>query len=171
MRQKEQMLLPAQRWSVPADLERSVHIRCIQKQDLPVLLAFCKAHADLEQSFFDSGSKLERWSQYLFDPALDIHCWMLEFDGQLIGYATFMRQFSTWDADFYLYLDCLYLADNFRSQGFGVLVMQAIKDYAQTKNYPTIQWQTPSFNHRAIAFYKRLGAASKSKERFFWDMS
>ena len=101
------MLLLAQRWSVPADLERGLIIRDIRQEDLPVLLEFCQAHARLEQSPFDPASKLERWSQYLFDPGLGIHCWMLEFERELIGYATFMRQFSTWDADFYLYLDCL----------------------------------------------------------------
>lgn len=168
---KEQMLLLAQRWSVLANLKQGLIIRSVQKEDLPVLLNFCIAHADLEQSPFDPIAKLERWSQYLFDPGLGIHCWMLELEGQLIGYTTFMRQFSTWDADFYLYLDCLYLDENFRGQGFGVEVMQAIKDYAQAGNYPAIQWQTPSFNHGAIAFYKRLGAKSKPKERFFWDMS
>ncbi|NRB48986.1 MAG: GNAT family N-acetyltransferase [Saprospiraceae bacterium] len=146
-------------------------IRKIQRENLPTLLEFCKAHADLEQSPFDPMAKLERWSQYLFNPGLGIYCWMLELEGELIGYATFMRQFSTWDADFYLYLDCLYLAEHFRGQGFGVQVMQAIKDYAKRKNYSMIQWQTPTFNHGAIAFYKRLGAESKPKERFFWDLS
>ena len=168
---KGKMLLLAQRWSVPAELKQSLVIRNIQREDLPTLLEFCKAHADLEQSPFDPIAKLDRWSRYLFDPELGIHCWMLEIERELIGYATFMQQFSTWDADFYLYLDCLYLHENYRGQGFGAEVMQAIKDYAQAKNYPVIQWQTPSFNHGAIAFYKRLGAASKSKERFFWDMS
>ena len=105
--QRGQMLLPAQRWNVPADLEERLMIRGVQKEDLPVLLEFCKAHAELERTPFDPIAKLERWSQYLFDPGLGIHCWMLEFERELIGYATFMRQFSTWDADFYLYLDCL----------------------------------------------------------------
>lgn len=168
---KEQMLLLVQRWSVPAELEPSLIIRGVQKEDLPALLRFCKAHADLEQSLFDPIAKLERWGQYLIDPGLGIYCWMLEFEGQLIGYATFMRQFSTWEADFYLYLDCLYLHENFRRQGFGGQVMRAIKDYAKGKGYSMIQWQTPTFNHRAIAFYKRLGAESKPKERFFWDLS
>ncbi len=168
---KAQMLLLVQRWSVPADFKQSLIIRNIQREDLPTLLEFCQAHADLEQSPFDPKAKLERWSQCLFDPGLGIHCWMLEIEGQLIGYATFMRQFSTWDAHLYLYLDCLYLAENFRGQGFGAQVMQAIKDFAQKESYSIIQWQTPVFNQEAIAFYKGLGAASKPKERFFWDMS
>ena len=164
------MLLRAQRWSVPAEFEGGLTVRNIRREDLPVLLTFCKAHARLEQTTFDPASKLERWSQSLLDPELGIHCWMLEFEGQLIGYASLMRQFSTWDADFYLYLDCLYVEANFRGRGFGAEVMQVIKDYAQKWNYPVIQWQTPSFNHGAIAFYKRLGAESKTKERFFWKL-
>ncbi|MBL4707385.1 MAG: hypothetical protein JKY48_02970 [Flavobacteriales bacterium] len=31
-----------------------------------------------------------------------------------------------------------------------------------------IQWQTPDFNVDAIRFYKRRGATSKLKGRFFW---
>ena len=33
-----------------------------------------------------------------------------------------------------------------------------------------IQWQTPEFNKRAIKFYDRIGAQSKSKMRYFLDV-
>lgn len=160
-----------QRLNVPADLGGKLTIRDMQRKDLPILLKYCEAHARFEQSPFDPEGKMERWEQFFFDPSLSIRCWMLEYLGQVIGYTTFMPQFSTWDAEYYLYLDCLYLDEGFRGGGLGAQVMQALNDYAQRHHYAAIQWQTPSFNQGAITFYQRQGAESKPKQRFVWKVS
>ena len=34
-----------------------------------------------------------------------------------------------------------------------------------------IKWQTPTFNTRAIKFYDRIGGKSKSKERYFFEVT
>lgn len=44
--------------------------------------------------------------------------------------------------------------------------MEKIKEYAKAENCTIIQWQTPSFNKKAIDFYRKIGGISKSKERF-----
>ena len=42
-----------------------------------------------------------------------------------------------------------------------------MKEFGRQQNIYLIQWQTPDFKARAIKFYKRIGATSKLKERFF----
>lgn len=80
---------------------------------------------------------------------------------------TFMKQFSTWDAAFYLYLNCLYFEPKARGLGLGKQVMEYIWVFAKAENCFQVQWQTPDFNENAIGFYKKVGAISKNKERFF----
>ncbi|WP_148639138.1 GNAT family N-acetyltransferase [Aquimarina longa] len=95
---------------------------------------------------------------------------MIEESKEIIGYTTFMKQFSTWDANFYIYLDCLFIKEKARGKGLGMFIMERVKEYAKSKNCKIIQWQTPDFNQKTINFYQKLGAVSKSKERFFWNV-
>lgn len=139
-------------------------------KDVEQLIDLCAAHAAYERVSFDKSQKKEKLNKQLFSIENNLQCLVVESDNQLVGYATYMKQFSTWDADFYVYLDCLFLKETTRGNGLGKQLMEKIKEYAVAENCIEIQWQTPSFNSRAISFYKRLGAGSKTKERFFWSV-
>lgn len=143
-------------------------LRFARQDDLPQIVDLCKAHALYEQAKYEHQNKSEILSKFLFGPSPSIKCLVIEQKRTLIGYATFMKQFSTWDANWYIYLDCLFLMENVRGMGFGKLIMEKIKEYALTENCKIIQWQTPTFNEKAILFYRGIGATSKTKERFFW---
>jgi len=73
---------------------------------------------------------------------------VVEQESLIVGYATFMKQFSTWDTDFYIYLDCLFLKENTRGNGLGGLIMEKIKEYA--KNQIAV-----SFNGKHLILIKR----------------
>ena len=81
-----------------------------------------------------------------------------------------MKQFSTWDSDFYIYMDCLFLMEESRGFGIGEKLIAKIKQEGQNIKCNHIQWQTPDFNVRAIKFYNRTGAMSKTKKRFFLEI-
>ena len=146
-------------------------IRNAIQKDVPAIIDLCQAHAAFEKADFDTTNKVELLSAHLFHPDGLVKCLVVEFENDIAGYATYMRQFSTWDAEFYIYLDCLYLKEKYRGQGLGKQLMQRIKADAKALNCNMIQWQTPDFNEKAIRFYQKLGAISKSKERFFWLVS
>ncbi len=67
----------------------------------------------------------------------------------------------------YLYMDCLFVKEFARGLGIGEKLVRQIEMEGKKLNCHLIQWQTPDFNTPAIRFYERLGATSKSKERFF----
>ena len=142
-------------------------IRFIKPRDLDGLVVLCQEHAEYEKSDYVSLGKKESLSKHLFAKDPTLYCLVLELDSQLIGYATFMKQFSTWDSAFYLYMDCLFLNELSRGLGLGELIMNRIKTEAVNLGCDLIQWQTPDFNTGAIRFYNRIGATSKTKERFF----
>ncbi len=144
-------------------------IRKAQLNDINQIIRLCKAHAAYEKATFNDNNKAELLTRYLFEKANGLQCLVVEEHQHLIGYATFIKQFSTWDADYYVYLDCLFLDDSVRGQGIGTQLMAMIKEYAVSEHCFTIQWQTPNFNTNAIRFYKKLGAQSLSKERFFFN--
>jgi|TARA_R100000789_G_C3012925_1_gene151780 GNAT superfamily N-acetyltransferase len=144
-------------------------IRIAEKIDFEAIKKLVKAHAKFEKVSALSDNNLDKLSNYIFSTDV-VKCLVVELNNEIIGYATFMKQFSTWDANYYLYLDCLYLSEKTRGKGIGAQIMNKIKVYAKSINCSEIQWQTPDFNKEAIDFYKKLGADSKTKERFNWKI-
>lgn len=145
-------------------------IRSVESRDLEELVDLCSLHAEYERADYDPTNKAELLEKYLFGERPILHCLVVEAQGGgLLGYATYIEQFATWEAAYYLYLDCLYIREGQRSKGLGAQLMDQIKSEAQRLGCTHIQWHTPDFNKRAIQFYKRIGAYHKTKERFFWE--
>ncbi|MEM1122895.1 MAG: GNAT family N-acetyltransferase [Bacteroidota bacterium] len=147
---------------------KSPDIRFASPRDLPRIIELCQAHAAFEKASYQVAGKAALLKKYFFETPVIAYCLLVEINQQVVGYATFMKQFSTWDAHFYLYLDCLYFEPQARGLGFGKKVMEHVKTFAKAENCTEIQWQTPDFNKKAIRFYDKLGAVSKTKERFIW---
>ena len=145
-------------------------IRFAEERDIKEIIKLCALHAAFERAAFNVSNKEELLSKHLFSGSDVLKCLVVEENNHIVGYATFMKQFSTWNAQFYIYLDCLFFKEEMRSRGLGTKLMNRIKTYARTKNCDIIQWQTPDFNINAIKFYQKLGAISKTKERFFWKV-
>jgi GNAT superfamily N-acetyltransferase len=143
-------------------------IRAAVPADVPELLQLFREHAAYEQAEYNDNGQKGRLYSALFGENPKLECLVVESEGHLLGYASFMMQFSTWDAADYLHLDCLFLREQARNLGIGQELMQHIRSVAISRNCSLIQWQTPDFNHDAIRFYKRLGAVAKAKQRFFW---
>ncbi|MDW5290283.1 GNAT family N-acetyltransferase [Formosa sp. PL04] len=145
-------------------------IQYAKESDIPQIIELCKAHAKFEQADYEQTNKIELLSKFLFAENPSLKCLVVKQEELLIGYATFMKQFSTWDTHFYIYLDCLYLKENKRGKGLGKMLMEKIQEYGKSENCTIMQWQTPDFNKKAIGFYNSIGGTSKSKERFYLNI-
>lgn len=143
-------------------------IRFIQEKEIDALLVLCAKHADYEKTNYDPKGKKEALTQALFTEKPDLYCLVAVLNEKIVGYATYTKQYSTWDARHYIYMDCLFLTEETRGQGIGKAMMERIKIEALHWGCQLIQWQTPDFNVDGMRFYNRLGAVSKSKERYFW---
>ncbi|NNF06492.1 MAG: GNAT family N-acetyltransferase [Candidatus Eisenbacteria bacterium] len=126
----------------------------------------CHEHALYEKANYTFDGKKEALRTHLFGPDPACYCLVAETSSGLIGYTTYMKQFSTWDAYYYVYMCCLFLRPEARGLSIGLELMDRIKDYAQANGCPEIQWQTPVHNSRAISFYDRNGGVSLDKKRY-----
>ena len=142
-----------------------------QREQIPLLVSLCAAHAEFERCEYNPEGKLERLSNDIFANDPKLYCRVAIVDGVCVGYITWMRQYSTWDAGEYLYMDCLFLDGKYRSKGIGVALVNEMKGFGRENGIKSIQWQTPDFNKRAIKFYQRISASSLSKERFFLEIT
>lgn len=143
-------------------------IRAARIEDISSLVELCKEHAAFEQAEYAENGQAARLTGALFGADKQVFCLVVVTpDGELAGYATYMPQYATWDANHYMHLDCLYLRPEMRNRGIGKQLVEQIAHEAWALGCVNMQWQTPSFNSRAIAFYERLGATAYSKQRFF----
>jgi GNAT superfamily N-acetyltransferase len=92
---------------------------------------------------------------------------VVEAQREVVGYMTATLEYSTWEAQVYVHMDCLYLREPFRGRGLGRGMIQVLRAFAAERNCRLIQWQTPVENADGIAFYERIGARSKAKRRYF----
>ncbi len=153
----------------------SATIRDANRDDVDAILWLCSQHAKFEQVTFsksgpDALPQSDALAEYLFADSSAVRCLVVEQNGQLVGYTSFVLQESTWRARPYLYMDCLFLIDQVRGEGIGQALMDAVRREATSLNCDRVQWQTPSFNSNAIRFYHRLGATSKDMTRFTWHI-
>ncbi len=144
------------------------NIRSAKPDDIDEIIALCAEHAVLEKAAFDPRGKAERLAHHLFGTAPRAHCLVLEgTDGRLLGYATYALEFSTWDAEFFFHVDCLYLRPEARNQGVGWLFGKRIASEMVASGVGSMQFQTPPFNSPAIRIYEAMGATRKDKVRFY----
>ena len=144
-------------------------IRACTEKDLPRLVELCSKHSEFEQASYDPTGKADLLKIALFSDSPKLFCSVIEADENLQGYFSYTFDYSTWDAQTFLYLDCLYLEPTYRGNRIGEIVFEKLKEIAKQKNCINIQWQTPIFNQRAIKFYHRIGGKEKDKVRFFID--
>lgn len=144
-------------------------IRECTEIDLPKLLELCGKHSKFEQTIYDPTGKENSLKKALFSDSPKLFCFVIESQNILQGYFSYTFDFSTWDAQTFLYLDCLFLEPEYRGHRIGEVVFEKLKEIAKQNGCVNIQWQTPIFNERAIKFYNRIGGKGKDKVRYLID--
>ncbi|SIT12117.1 GNAT family N-acetyltransferase [Belliella pelovolcani] len=142
-------------------------IRALEPKDIPRLIELSEAHAWYEGAKYNRTGKEEKLQTHFFKEEGKIKCWVVEIEGFLEGYVVLSLEFSTWDADYYYHMDCLFITEKVRGNGIGSEILIKIKEFANAQKIEQIQWQTPIENIRAIDFYLNNGAISKDKKRFY----
>lgn len=82
---------------------------------------------------------------------------------EIVGYVTHFFAYYTWIGKS-LYMDDLYVKEEFRGHGIGTELINKVIEYAKTTNCQKVKWQVSEWNKPAIEFYKSLGASIDSVE-------
>ncbi|MFB8238108.1 GNAT family N-acetyltransferase [Kitasatospora purpeofusca] len=158
--------MPASTPATPVTPVTPGAIRPATPADLPAIARLCAAHAAFEGAGPVPADLASRLELALFDPRPRAWCLVVDRGGELVGYASWSREFSTWQANDYVHLDCLFVTEPHRGEGWGRALLDAVKDAAAAHGAAEVQWQTPDWNADAIRFYHRAGAQGRPKVRF-----
>lgn len=141
-------------------------VRALQRSDLDRLVELMAQHAAYERAAFSPQGKARRLAGFLFGPQPRARCLVAVVGEKVVGFTTFAKEFSTWDAAEYLHMDTLFVEAGYRSAGIGQMLLDAVHEAAGRDDVVNIQWQTPDWNEGAIRFYQRIGALGSAKVRF-----
>lgn len=75
-----------------------------------------------------------------------------------VGHAIFFETFSTFVGRNCLYLDDLYINNNYRGLGYGKKLFKAVAKIAQERKCGRFEWQCLDWNKSSIDFYLSAGA-------------
>jgi GNAT superfamily N-acetyltransferase len=97
-------------------------------------------------------------SEHLFGIPSHAEAMVVEFQGQLIGFALFFKTYSTFLTQPGLHLEDIYIQEPYRAQGIGTALFRSVAQLAVERNYGRLEWTVLDWNESAIAFYRKMGA-------------
>ena len=85
--------------------------------------------------------------------------------GEVVAFALFFTNFSTFLAQPGLYLEDLYVKPEHRGRGIGKALLTRLGRIAVERDYGRFEWSVLDWNENAIRFYERMGATVMTEWR------
>ena len=134
-------------------------IRPARPADVPVIYQLIRDLAAYEKALPEvTGTEQDLRRALLADPPA-VFAHVAEHDGEVVGFALWFLNFSTWAGQHGIYLEDLYVRPDMRRFGLGRALLAELARICVERGYPRLEWWVLDWNQPARAFYAALGAA------------
>ncbi|MFE7751588.1 GNAT family N-acetyltransferase [Streptomyces sp. NPDC057428] len=135
-------------------------IREATPADVPAIHAMVRELADYEKALDEAKATEEQLREALFGerPAAYAHIAVSDEDGEVVGFALWFLNFSTWRGVHGVYLEDLYVRPERRGKGHGKALLAELARICVERGYGRLEWSVLDWNAPSIAFYESLGA-------------
>ena len=134
-------------------------IRPAEPRDVPDIVALITELAQFEHLEHLVQATPETLHPHLFGPNPVVESVVCEVDDEVVAFALFFTNFSTFLAKPGLYLEDLYVRPEHRGQGLGRQLLEHLGALAVSRGYGRFEWSVLDWNVNAIAVYERMGAS------------
>lgn len=142
-------------------------IRPVKPGDEMQLLALIHELAVYEKMADEVVATPELLSESLFGDESACEAVFAHWQGEVVGFALFFRNFSTFVGRPGLYLEDLYVREAHRGRGIGKTLLLHLAAIARERGYGRMEWSVLDWNQPAIDFYRSLGAQSMDEWTVF----
>lgn len=132
-------------------------LRFATEEDVPVILELIKGLAEYEKMSDQVRATPERLRASIFERKR-AEVLIAELDNYPVGFALFFHNFSTFEGGECLYLEDIFVRQEYRGRGIGKAVFRALAAIALERGCARFDWVCLDWNESSIAFYKSLGA-------------
>ena len=141
-------------------MTESIHpLRAAMPSDLPTIVGLIRELAQFEELEHLVQVTPESLHTHLFGPRPVAEAVVSEGQGgELVAFALFFSNFSTFLGKPGLYLEDLYVQPAYRGKGLGNAFLRHLARLAQQRGCGRFEWSVLDWNQRAIDFYESRGA-------------
>ncbi|MFZ2989995.1 GNAT family N-acetyltransferase, partial [Ideonella sp.] len=137
-------------------------LRPAEPRDVPAVVALITELAVFEQLEHLLETTSERLMPHLFGERPVAECLVAERQregaAEVVAFALFFTNFSTFKCLPGLYLEDLYVQPAHRSAGLGKALLRQLAQLAVQRGCGRFEWSVLDWNANAIAFYQKMGA-------------
>jgi GNAT superfamily N-acetyltransferase len=129
-----------------------------QPGDVPAIVSLITELAEFEKLTHLLEVTPEKLAPHLFGERPAAECVVAKVGSQVVAFALFFTNFSTFLARPGLYLEDLYVRPAHRGTGLGKALLGHLARLAAERGCGRFEWSVLDWNADAIAFYQGLGA-------------
>lgn len=135
--------------------------------DVPIIHTLIRELAAFERLLDQACATHEQLHAGLFGARPSAEVVIARIGTEVAGFALFFHNFSTFVGKPGLYLEDLYVRQQFRGQGCGEALLRYLARLALERGCGRFEWSVLDWNQRAIDFYKSLGAQPMAEWTIF----
>jgi len=134
-------------------------LRPAEPRDVAAIVGLIRELAEFERLTHLLRVTADTLRPHLFGDKPVVECVVGEVDRDVVAFALFFTNFSTFLAKPGLYLEDLYVKPEQRGRGLGRALLEHLGALAVQRDYGRFEWSVLDWNEHAIRFYKGMGAA------------
>src|SRR5918992_5161225 len=115
-------------------------VRRVREPDVPVVVSMVRELAEYERAAHECRLTEAQLRTALFGPTPALFGHVAEVDGEVVGFAVWFLNYSTWRGVHGIYLEDLYLRPAQRGNGLGRRVLQALAAECVRHGYARLEW-------------------------------
>lgn len=145
--------------AIPAAL----NLRLAIPADVPLVLKLIKELAEFEHLAHEVTATESQLHEHLFGARPFVEVLLAHVGAEPAGFALYFHNYSTFLGKPGIYLEDLYVRDQFRAHGIGTALLAAVGRLAVERGCGRYEWSVLNWNKRAIEFYEKMGARPLSE--------
>ena len=138
-------------------------IRSATPEDIPSIARLIRALAEYEKLSHEVVLREEDLRQHLFGDRRYAEVVLAEDGGQVVGFALFFHNYSTFLSKPGIYLEDLFVLPEQRGRGHGKRLLSHLAKLAVERGCGRFEWSVLDWNTPAIRVYEAVGAEPQSE--------
>ncbi|MCP2333747.1 GNAT family N-acetyltransferase [Actinoalloteichus caeruleus] len=133
-------------------------VRRVEPRDVTRVVELAHQLAAHEEAAHECHLTADALRTALFGPEPALFGHVAEVGGEVVGFALWFLNFSTWRGTHGIYLEDLFVAQDRRGEGLGRALLAALAELCVERGYARLEWSVLNWLEPTIAFYRSLGA-------------